>query len=153
MIQVPRIASEWSRFHQALVPLCLPFALLPLRPALPNSGLQSPHETATVVAWWRFQNGVKGTAAAPDHLIEDASGNDQHGLAVGRPRFRRVALPVGNLALEFTSDEQRVFVPDDEAFQLTGSLTIEAAPSRPRPTARRAARAARARPAGRYGER
>jgi hypothetical protein len=79
------------------------------------------------VAWWRFQHGVTNHPAADHQVIEDSSGNDLHGLAFGGPRFRRVKLPGSSLALEFDGGEhQRVFVPDDEAFELTGGLTLEA---------------------------
>jgi hypothetical protein len=77
-------------------------------------------------AHWRFQNGVKDVPAASGHVVLDSSGNDQNGLAIGAPVFRRVGLPVGNLALQFAADEQRVFVPDDRAFEMRGSLTLEA---------------------------
>lgn len=85
-----------------------------------------PRDEPTCVAHWRFQNGVKNMAASPQGLIADSSGNNQHGLAVGGPILRRVSLPTGNCALEFTGDDDRLFIPDDEAFELAGSLTLEA---------------------------
>jgi len=85
-----------------------------------------PRGEPTCVAHWRFQNGVKNMAASPHGLIADSSGNNQHGLAVGGPVLRRVSLPTGNCALEFTGDDDRLFIPDDEVFELTGSLTLEA---------------------------
>lgn len=80
----------------------------------------------STVAHWRFQNGVKGTPAGSSHLIVDSSGNDRHGLAFGGPVFRRVELPSSNQALSFDGHDDRVFVPDDPLFHLTGSLTLEA---------------------------
>jgi hypothetical protein len=106
-----------------LFDLGLPLCLVPI--VLAASSF-APPRTSDCVAWWRFQNGVKDTAAGPGQLIEDSSGNDQHGLAFGGPCFRRVALPGSNLALQFHGDGQRVVVPDDEVFQLTHSLTLEA---------------------------
>lgn len=85
-----------------------------------------PRSASHTVAWYRFQNGVRDHAAAAEHWIEDASGNEQHGIAHGRPRFCRVDLPGSRLALTFVDDTQRIFVPDDERFALTASLTLEA---------------------------
>jgi Concanavalin A-like lectin/glucanases superfamily len=81
---------------------------------------------ATTVAHWRFQNGVKGAVAGATHLVADSSGNDRHGTAIGGPTFRGVDLPGSNLAMAFHGHDDRVFVPDDESFHLTKSLTIEA---------------------------
>ncbi|MEE9125905.1 MAG: LamG domain-containing protein [Planctomycetota bacterium] len=81
---------------------------------------------ATTVAHWRFQNGVKGAVAHSTHLIEDSSGHDRHGTAIGGPTFRGVDLPESNLAMAFHGHDDRVFVPDDEAFHLTKNLTLEA---------------------------
>ncbi len=80
----------------------------------------------SVIAHWRFQNGLDGAAADGSRLIEDSSGNDRHGRAVGGPKFRAVNLPGSNLALKLDGHDDRVFVPDDESFHLTKSITIEA---------------------------
>jgi beta-galactosidase len=85
-----------------------------------------PAAEPSCVAHWRFQDGVRDVPAGQNRVMQDASGHDQNGLAIGGPVYRRVDLPGGNLALEFGSDPARVFVPDDEAFELTGSLTLEA---------------------------
>lgn len=95
-------------------------------PFVASTGNARPTAEPSCVAHWRFQNGVKDVAAVQNHLILDSSGNDQNGLAIGGPVFRRVNLPTGNLALEFTRDDQRVFVPDDAVFELPRSLTLEA---------------------------
>lgn len=54
-----------------------------------------------VVAHWRFQKGIAGTGASSSQLIEDSSGNNHHGRAVGGPRFHSVELPSTNLAPAF----------------------------------------------------
>lgn len=87
---------------------------------------QSPLDEPTCVAHWRIHNGVRDLPTSPHGLIADSSGNNQHGYAVGGPILRRVNLPTGNCALEFRNDNDRLFIPDDEAFELTDSLTLEA---------------------------
>jgi hypothetical protein len=95
-------------------------------PFLATAVMHPPHGEPTCVAHWRFHNGVKDMAASPHGLIADSSGNNQHGHAVGAPILRRVSLPTGNCALEFRTDDDRLFIPDDQAFELTSSLTLEA---------------------------
>ncbi|HEX5052342.1 MAG TPA: LamG domain-containing protein [Planctomycetota bacterium] len=114
---------NFSRPTTGLLALCLPFALLHLAT---NTAPRTATTGPCVVAHWRFQNGVKGTAAGPAQLIVDSSGNDQHGIACGSPCFERVDLPSSNLALLFRGGDDRIFVPDDAVFRLTGSLTLEA---------------------------
>lgn len=124
-----RSSPSRSRLFELGLPLCLlPIVLAVGAPTPTPTSTPAPQEPTErqCVAWWRFQNGVKNVAAVTNHLIEDSSGNDQHGLAQGHPHFRRVALPDSNLALDFAGDQQYLFVPDDELFQLTGSLTVEA---------------------------
>ena len=41
-----------------------------------------------VVAHWRFQKGLNGDVANPSQLIEDSSGFDHHGRAIGGPKYR-----------------------------------------------------------------
>jgi hypothetical protein len=79
-----------------------------------------------VVAYWRFQNGVDGGMADSSKPIEDSSGNDHHGRALGGPEYRSVNLPTGGLALKFDGKDDRVFVADDADLHLTKSFTIEA---------------------------
>jgi len=79
-----------------------------------------------IVAHWRFQEGASGTAAGASRLIEDASGNDRHGRAIGGPKYCPVELATSDQALSFDGRDDRVFVPDDDLFQLTESFTIEA---------------------------
>lgn len=81
---------------------------------------------AEVIADWRFQKGTNGGVAGPSPLIEDSSGHDRHGRAIGGPKYRSVALPNSNLGLIFDGVDDRVSVPDDAIFHLTNSLTIEA---------------------------
>ncbi len=98
--------------------LALAATVLPLTATSLIPGGNHPLE---VIAHWRFQSGVKGQAAGPHHVITDSSGQDRHGLAIGGPRFRGVELPASNLALAFGGADDRIFVPDDEIFQLTRS--------------------------------
>ncbi len=79
-----------------------------------------------VVAHWRFQKGIAGSGTSSSQLIEDSSGNNHHGRAVGGPRFHSVELPSTNLALAFDGHNDRIAVADARDFQLTKSLTIEA---------------------------
>jgi hypothetical protein len=81
---------------------------------------------AEIIANWRFQNGTNGGVAEPSLPIEDSSGHDRHGSAVGGPTYRSVAIPNSNLGLVFDGVDDRVSVPDDALFHLTKSLTIEA---------------------------
>jgi len=85
--------------------------------------------SGTTVAYWRFE-GAPGTAAT---TIVDSSGNGFDGTAIGGPLYSPVVpastVPQTGLAddssLSF-SGSQRVFVPDNPAFAITGNLTIEA---------------------------
>jgi hypothetical protein len=81
---------------------------------------------AEVIADWRFQKGTNGSVAGPSLLIEDSSGHDRHGRAVGGPKYRSVALRKSNLGLVFDGVDDRVRIPDNAIFHLTKSLTIEA---------------------------
>lgn len=93
----------------------------------PAAGGKARQDVARkVVAHWRFQKGLNGGVANSSQLIEDSSGNDHHGRAVGGPKYRSVKLPGSNLALTFDGHDDRLFVPDDESFHLTKSMTIEA---------------------------
>ena len=96
--------------------------------AAPFAVIHTPCTTVepACVAHWRFQDGVRDVPAGQHRVMQDESGNDQHGVAIGGPVYRRVELAGGNLALQFGSDSARVFVPDDEAFEITGSFTLEA---------------------------
>ncbi|MCB9885836.1 MAG: LamG domain-containing protein [Planctomycetes bacterium] len=100
----------------------LTLAAVPLLTIVSPAGLEEPG----CVAHWRFTNGVKGVASGQDQVMFDVSGHDQNGLAVGGPVFQRVESDRFGLGLQFTDDRQRVFVPDDAAFALTDSLTLEA---------------------------
>lgn len=79
-----------------------------------------------VVAHWRFQKGISGTAANSSALIEDSSANSRHGEAVGGPRYVSVDHSTANLALAFDGRDDRIAIADHRVFHLTMSFTIEA---------------------------
>ncbi|MCA8951658.1 MAG: hypothetical protein KDE27_19275 [Planctomycetes bacterium] len=108
--------TNWLAASSLLTVSMLPFAALRADP---------PRGDATVASW-RFEDGVKGWPADTAHVLADASGNGQNGLAVGNPRFVRIGAGPGGPALELVGDAQHGFVPDDSAFELTDSLTLEA---------------------------
>lgn len=80
----------------------------------------------TTVAHWRFQKAIDGDVAAATALIEDSSGNDLHGRAIGGPLFRAVALENSSLGLVFDGRDDRILIPDHSKLHLTESLTLEA---------------------------
>jgi len=80
----------------------------------------------SIVAQWRFHEGAGGAVAGASKRIEDSSGNDRHGRAIGGPKYCPVELPASHLALRFDGRDDRVFVPDNDLFHLTESFTIEA---------------------------
>jgi hypothetical protein len=90
--------------------------------------LPETHETdrSKVVAHWKIQKGIAGSTASSSQLIEDSSGNNRHGHAVGGPRFQAVELPTTNLALVFDGRDDRIAIADAPGFHLTKSFTIEA---------------------------
>ncbi|MEO8495806.1 MAG: LamG domain-containing protein [Planctomycetota bacterium] len=93
----------------------------------PVAGTETRQDAAkSVVAHWRLQRGLAGGVADSSQLIEDSSGNDRHGRAVGGPKYRSVNLPKSNLALAFDGHDDRIAITDDPLFHLTKSFTIEA---------------------------
>ncbi len=85
--------------------------------------------TGATIAWWRFQEGPPNTAATGTGTIID-SANGFNGTPVGAPVYVNVSLPQGSaspsLGLRFDGAASRIFIPDNPAFYLTNSLTIEA---------------------------
>src|SRR5262245_53173958 len=89
---------------------------------------------AATVAYWRFENGMANTAATGNGTILDSSGNNRNGTAINGPLYQ--ANVAGNpvpqtgaantLSMAFNGVDQRIFVPDNPAFALTHSLTLEA---------------------------
>ncbi len=84
----------------------------------------SPMSGGTV-AHWKFEEGPADTVATGDGSVLD-SANGLNGTPIGGPVYRSAATPGGSLGLEFDGSNDRVFVPDDPAFALTGSVTLEA---------------------------
>jgi hypothetical protein len=80
----------------------------------------SEQPPAGTVAHWRFA-GMPGTVASEEATVAEASGRFP-ALAFGGPMHRVVD---GRPGLEFNGGNDRVFVKDDPAFALTGSLTLE----------------------------
>ncbi len=81
-----------------------------------------------------MRKGRRGAAAAGANAILDSSGNGLNGTPIGGPTYQTdvAANPIpqtvaaNNLSLKFTGNNQFVAVPDDQLFQLTHSLTLEA---------------------------
>ncbi len=85
------------------------------------------HGAANTVAHWKFEEGTADTAAAGNGTIVDSSGNAFNGTPFDGPVYRHVANRNSQLGLEFGNTlPQRVFIPNNPAFELTHSLTLEA---------------------------
>ncbi len=89
--------------------------------------------SAAFIAYWRFENGAGGSAASGIGSILDSSGNGHNGTPVNGPVYSP-SVPTGSipqtgetnaLSLDFNGTNQRLFIPDSSAFNLT-SFTIEA---------------------------
>ena len=89
---------------------------------------------ATTVGYWRFEEGSAGSAATGTGTILDSSGNGFNGTSMNGPLYSS-SVPVNpvprtdaanNLSLNFNGSSQFIYVPDEPAFQLTQSLTLEA---------------------------
>lgn len=82
---------------------------------------------AGTVAYWEFEEGIADMIASGAGSILDWA-NDHHGTPYGTdgPVYRNTPIYGGSLGLEFDGINDRVFVPDDSAFALTESLTLEA---------------------------
>lgn len=103
--------------------MVLSIAVTTIAEDLPVSEDDAP---SSVVAHWKFEKGVSGSAANGSQLIEDSSDSNRHGRAVGGPRYQSVDLPTTNLALTFDGRDDRIAIADDPIFHLTKSFTIEA---------------------------
>ena len=86
----------------------------------------APSSSSPTVAHWTFEEGPVNSVAMGTGSIRDSAGN-HHGTPFNGPSYRRALTPDGGrLGLQFSDRSQRVFVPDDPALSLTGSLTLEA---------------------------
>jgi MSHA biogenesis protein MshQ len=89
---------------------------------------------ATTVGYWRFEEGSAGSAATGTGTILDSSGNGFNGTPMNGPTYSSsvAANPIpqtgaaNKLSLNFNGSSQFIYVPDETAFQLTQSLTLEA---------------------------
>ena len=78
------------------------------------------------VARWTFEEGTAGEVAAIPGSILDVAGA-HHGTPVNGPVYEAASTPGGGaMGLRYDGVDDRVLVPDDPAFFLTGSLTLEA---------------------------
>lgn len=89
---------------------------------------------AGTVAYWRFEDGDAGQAATGSGSLLDVSGHNLNGTPINGPVFSG-SVPGSTVpltgeknlrSLSFNGTSQRVFVPDNAAFALTQSLTLEA---------------------------
>lgn len=81
---------------------------------------------ASTIALWCFDDGIPGHVAAGNGTVLDCSGLGHAGTPVGFPRYCAATTASNDIWLRLDGQVDRVFVPDAEAFELTGSLTLEA---------------------------
>jgi len=89
---------------------------------------------SSTVAYWRFENGAANTVATGNGTILDSSGNGFSGTAFNGPKYSSsVPAPTipqpgaaDKLSMSFNGVSTRIAVPDNPAFALTKSLTLEA---------------------------
>lgn len=136
LIQKDEMFESASVCLKAILCLCVALSL----PAIADSAevpeprsetdkrdsVEEPAPDLNVVAHWRFQDGIAGSATDASQLIKDSSGNALHGRAVGGPKYHAVELPTTSLALAFDGRDDRIAVADNPHFYLTKSFTIEA---------------------------
>jgi hypothetical protein len=79
----------------------------------------------SVVAHWRLVSSDTNSDAG-ESVIKDLTGNGHDGRLFGGQSSRSVTFPMKGAPLSFDGGRKRVFIPDDPAFHLTESLTIEA---------------------------
>ena len=79
----------------------------------------------SVVAHWGLVSSDP-KSDADDTVIKDLTGNGHDGRLLGGRAFRGVTVPMKGAPLALDGGHRRVFIPDDPAFHLTESLTIEA---------------------------
>ena len=87
--------------------------------------LGGAHSEGATVAHWTFEEGPANTTATGAGSIVDVV-NGLNGTPQGGPTYRSVAAPVGALGLEFDGSNDKIRVPDDPLFAITGDLTVEA---------------------------
>lgn len=115
--------SSRSPLSPCRVALLLTLVSAPFFVTSPDSS-SSRLESLPVVAHWRFQDGIRDLTAVAN--IRDSGPHSRHGRLHGGPRYVATPLPVSNLGLLFDGQDDRIQVPDDPLFHLTGSITIEA---------------------------
>ena len=105
----------YSRIAVGLVVLCFSANVRPIFGA--------------TVAWWRFEEGTTNSVATGSGTVID-SVHGFNGTPVGNPAYVAADIPrcstAPNLGMWFNGSTSRVFIPDDPAFELTNSLTLEA---------------------------
>lgn len=90
--------------------------------------------SADTIAYYRFENGIPGSPASGVGTILDSSGHGLNGTAINGPTYSSDVpthiIPqtgaLNNLSLSFNGSDQRVYIPDNNLFKLTHSLTLEA---------------------------
>jgi hypothetical protein len=100
-----------------------PFILLT---AMITVAFQSIIVSGATVGHWKFEHGVPDTLATDWGTVLDYSGNGINGTPLANPVYRQAIPGSSQVALQFTSGNQRVFFEDLAALSLTGSMTIEA---------------------------
>ncbi len=100
-----------------------PFMLLT---AIITLAFQSIFVSGATVGHWKFEHGVPDTLATGLGTVLDYSGNGINGTPLANPIYRQAIPGSSQVALQFTSGNQKVFFEDMAAFSLTGSMTIEA---------------------------
>jgi hypothetical protein len=117
---------RWFKLSTALLLGCLALAL-DVVDVMPPGSAGRPYsplplsEASPVVAHWRLE-GPPGKVAADAEKIRDLGGRFV-AETFGGPMYRSVT---GASGLEFNAGDDRLFVEDNAAFALTGSLTLEA---------------------------
>jgi hypothetical protein len=96
--------------------------------------LENRQLLSSTVAYWRFENGAANTAASGNGSILDSSGHGFNGTPVNGPTYSP-AVPAATVpqtgasntrSMNFNGLSTRIAIPDNPAFALTRSLTIEA---------------------------
>jgi len=82
--------------------------------------------SASTIGFWNFEEGVSGQTATGAGSILDVSGNNNNGTPIGDPIYYATNLPNSSLGLKLNGATSRVYIPDNPAFQLTNSFTLEA---------------------------
>jgi hypothetical protein len=93
--------------------------------------LLAPRAGGATVGWWRFEEGTPPNAATGPNSVLDSSGHNLNGTPGNGPLYSADVSPwsgaIGSArSLHFNGSNNRLFVPDSPALQLTHSLTVEA---------------------------